>query len=136
MNPWLCRYESEVDCSGKVRLSSYDSKCARREVVGQECPTYVLVIQESVKALSEAPDKSVGVETIRELWASVLRVDTLSGSSNFFELGGDSLAAMNLVSEISRRWGRTVELGVLFENPQLDAFVAAVNGVSRNAALV
>jgi long-chain acyl-CoA synthetase len=84
--------------------------------------------------LSELPHTTIDVETIRELWASVLRVDTLSGSSNFFELGGDSLAAMNLVSEISRRWGRTVELGVLFENPQLDAFVAAVNGVSRNAA--
>ncbi len=85
--------------------------------------------------MPELPHTTIDVEAIRELWASVLRVDTLSVSSNFFELGGDSLAAMNLVGEISRRWGRTVELGVLFENPQLDAFVAAVNGVSRNAAI-
>jgi acyl-CoA synthetase (AMP-forming)/AMP-acid ligase II/thioesterase domain-containing protein len=83
--------------------------------------------------LSEAPDNTINAEAIRELWASVLRIDTLSGSSNFFELGGDSLAAMNLVSEISRRWDRTIELGVLFQNPQLDDFVAAINGVSRVA---
>lgn len=74
------------------------------------------------------------VEDLRELWGLILKVDALPGSSNFFELGGDSLAAMNLVSEISRRWGRTIELGVLFQNPRFDAFVAAVHGVSAIAA--
>ncbi|MFC9787607.1 non-ribosomal peptide synthetase [Rhodococcus sp. NPDC127528] len=45
------------------------------------------------------------VDEIAEIWASVLRVDVsaLDDETDFYELGGDSLAAVEMLSQVSRR---------------------------------
>ncbi|MGY4643750.1 phosphopantetheine-binding protein [Cellulomonas sp. URHB0016] len=42
--------------------------------------------------------------------ARILRVDTVSLSDNFFDLGGDSLAALELADVLSEATGREVDL--------------------------
>ncbi|MFE3289736.1 non-ribosomal peptide synthetase [Rhodococcus sp. NPDC059234] len=48
---------------------------------------------------------SAPVDDIAEIWASVLMVDvsTLDDATDFYELGGDSLAAVEMLSQVSRR---------------------------------
>jgi amino acid adenylation domain-containing protein len=45
---------------------------------------------------------------------------------SFFELGGDSLQALNLIIELERVTGKTLPLGILYEAPTIDALSKAI----------
>ncbi|MEV1025594.1 condensation domain-containing protein [Streptomyces sp. NPDC050264] len=57
-----------------------------------------------------------------ELWQDVLGIEDILPEDSFFELGGHSLLAESLVLEVSRRFGREVDLSVLFSRPRLAEF--------------
>lgn len=58
---------------------------------------------------------------LAKLWSSVLGVDPVGVTDNFFALGGQSLLATQLVSRMSRQLQRTVSVRDLFENPTIRA---------------
>ncbi|MFJ3671370.1 condensation domain-containing protein [Streptomyces sp. NPDC090106] len=62
------------------------------------------------------------------LWEDVLGIDDVRPDDSFFELGGHSLLAESLIIEVSRRFGREVDLSVLFSSPRLAEFTAHVVG--------
>ncbi len=81
------------------------------------------------KALS-APDKSsfelatsyVAPRTreeklIAEIWAEVLRLEKVGIHDNFFDLGGHSLKATQIISRLRASWRMDLPLRVLFEAP-------------------
>ena len=41
-------------------------------------------------------------ELLIELWSEILRVDAIARTDDFFQLGGDSLAAMRMLSRAER----------------------------------
>lgn len=51
------------------------------------------------------------------LWAEVLGLEVVGIDEVFFDLGGDSLAAVSLFAEIERRFGSGLPLATLFEAP-------------------
>ncbi len=51
------------------------------------------------------------------LWCEVLGHEVVGIDESFFDLGGDSLAAVTLFSEMERRFGRTLPLAGIFEAP-------------------
>jgi FkbH-like protein len=53
--------------------------------------------------------------TLAELWAKVLRLETVGVRENFFELGGTSLRAVDLFAQIERRFGKKLPLTTLIE---------------------
>jgi acyl carrier protein len=56
-------------------------------------------------------DKDDEIErTILEIWSSVLQVDSMGANDDFYDLGGDSLAAMLCISRIRAKYG--VELTI------------------------
>jgi len=63
----------------------------------------------------KAPETPVE-EIIAGVWRDVLRVATISVDADFFELGGHSLLAMQVVSAVSRLFGREVSLRSFFEH--------------------
>ncbi|MFJ3497802.1 condensation domain-containing protein [Streptomyces sp. NPDC086091] len=66
--------------------------------------------------------------TMIGLWQDVLGIDDVRPEDSFFELGGHSLLAESLIIEVSRRFGREVDLSVLFGSPRLAEFTAHVVG--------
>ena len=72
----------------------------------------------------------MNIEEVRKIWSALLGIDSVADGGDFFELGGDSLAAMNLICSVKAESGKLVSLGLLFENPKLGDFVAALNGHS------
>ena len=71
-----------------------------------------------------------------EIWGEVLRteVGSISRSGNFFELGGNSLLAMQVMTRVRRVLGAEVELREIFAAPTLAGFtqrVGRVEGVGR-----
>jgi aryl carrier-like protein len=77
-------------------------------------------IQQSSKPVG--PKREVAPEQERQMqkiWSRVLKVDAASiGSDSFFQLGGDSLAAMKLVGEV-RKLGGKLSIADIFRQPAL-----------------
>ncbi|MEM9482203.1 MAG: amino acid adenylation domain-containing protein [Cyanobacteria bacterium P01_F01_bin.116] len=65
---------------------------------------------------------------LADIWADVLSLDakTISRNSNFFDLGGDSLTAMQVVSAVRSGLGREVSVKVFFEAGELASFAACL----------
>ena len=60
------------------------------------------------------------------IWAAVLKrvPETIGVGSNFFDLGGHSLDAVQLIARINQRFGRSLSVGVLFSAPTIAAIAA------------
>lgn len=97
------------------------------------------------------PDDAVDVEleaTVLEIWAGLLDHDGLSVHDNFFDVGGTSLLALQLVRHVAEAVGRPLPATQVFRYPTVRAFTAAlatpreveppraVGGVSRRAARI
>jgi thioesterase domain-containing protein/acyl carrier protein len=65
---------------------------------------------------------SASPETIRDCWSKVLEVENVGSSDNFFDLGGDSILAVELLLELESSLGVHADLSVLFEHPTLTEF--------------
>jgi acyl carrier protein len=68
------------------------------------------------------------VHALAELWCEVLRVDSVAPDDNFFDLGGDSLKAIELVHRASRKFRVTLSPVSVFERPTLGALAALLEG--------
>jgi len=65
-----------------------------------------------------------------DIWASVLGVERIGRSDNFFDLGGHSLLAAQLVGKINRSLGTDLSLRQVFEAPNVrDLALAALQGM-------
>ncbi len=58
---------------------------------------------------------------IAELWQRILGVEQVGVHDNFFDLGGNSLLGLQLVSEINRELGSEIAPVTLFESPTVAA---------------
>ncbi|MBE7700243.1 hypothetical protein H9623_08000 [Oerskovia sp. Sa1BUA8] len=65
---------------------------------------------------------------LAELWSDVLGVGRVGRYDNFFDLGGNSLVAVQLVSRLRSALDMRVSIAVLFENPTLEALATALAG--------
>ncbi|TLD30618.1 hypothetical protein PspLS_01710 [Pyricularia sp. CBS 133598] len=90
-------YSLPMSASGKI-----ERKVLRELASGfsqQQTQTYALRVDAAVDG--PVPDSAVA-EVLMELWADVLQIDlkshVISSEDSFLELGGDSIAAMQLVS--------------------------------------
>jgi pyochelin synthetase len=54
---------------------------------------------------------------VAELWTSVLRVNDVGSTSNLYDLGGDSIAAMRILTAVRKRFSVTIPLDLL---PEVD----------------
>lgn len=54
---------------------------------------------------------------IVDVWESLLGVQPISVTDNFFDVGGHSLLAVRVMSEIAERAGQTIPLAALFQDP-------------------
>jgi acyl carrier protein len=57
--------------------------------------------------------------SLAQLWQHVLRIERIGAKDNFFESGGHSLLAMQLVAGVRERFGVELPLKNLFERPVL-----------------
>ena len=73
----------------------------------------------SAKHGSDGPALTRTESLVADVWRTVLRVNDLDGGSNFFELGGDSLLAAQILSRLGNLTGVPLGVRALFEFPTL-----------------
>jgi amino acid adenylation domain-containing protein len=77
----------------------------------------------------EPPVTPAEIEIAR-VYAEVLRVAAIGRNSHFFDLGGDSLSAMRVVSRLRKTLTATLAVRVIFEEPTVAGLAARVTGVA------
>lgn len=78
---------------------------------------------------SEKPldlDPAVARERIAAIWQDVLRMPDGRQDATFFELQGQSVSAVRIAARIEDDLGIVIDVGILFEDPDLDTFVSKV----------
>ena len=66
-------------------------------------------------------------KVVAKIWEQDLSVTGLEPSSDFFELGGDSLQMLNMLFHVKGMLGVELPPGALFENSSLRAFSVVVD---------
>ncbi|OKH46951.1 non-ribosomal peptide synthetase [Calothrix sp. HK-06] len=61
-----------------------------------------------------------------KIWRQVLRLEQIGINDNFFEMGGDSLLAMQIISRCRQSFDVEVSLNLLFEKPTISSFAEAI----------
>jgi amino acid adenylation domain-containing protein/thioester reductase-like protein len=75
-----------------------------------------------------APPATPSETTLAEVWNRVLGPEEIGRDDDFFALGGNSMLAASMTRLVSQRLGRQIPLLLLFANPTLRGFAAAVDG--------
>ena len=78
--------------------------------------------QSAKRALTETE------ETLIDIWESILHVAPICVTDHFLSSGGDSLAAIQMIARIERAFDVSLPFRVIFENLQLDALAARIDG--------
>jgi phthiocerol/phenolphthiocerol synthesis type-I polyketide synthase E len=73
-------------------------------------------------------------ERVAAVWRELLGIDDLGAEDNFFDLGGNSLLGLRLVSRLKRELGREIAMVKLFEGPTVRAFAALLREDGDSAA--
>jgi acyl carrier protein len=79
----------------------------------------------------DAPDSGLQREIATE-WGRILRLAPVDIHANFFELGGDSLKAMELIAVLQQKYPTDVPmLALFFEEPTVAALARGIGETSR-----
>jgi dihydroaeruginoic acid synthetase len=70
---------------------------------------------------------SKAANAVTELWCAALGVEPEDAGDDFFTLGGDSLAAAQLLARLRDRLGIRVRLAAFFAQPTIDGLSALVD---------
>ncbi|MEV4534072.1 type I polyketide synthase [Asanoa sp. NPDC049518] len=76
---------------------------------------------EPAAATQAGPQAGTVEAELADMWREALGVDTLGPDDEFFELGGDSLSAVQLMRRVRERFGVQMSIGVLFDCPTVRA---------------
>jgi amino acid adenylation domain-containing protein len=79
----------------------------------------------------ESPKTAVE-EKLVQIWAEVLSLDQVGINDNFFDLGGHSLSATQVVSRIREAFDVELSLGTLFEKSTVQKLAATIAEIQRD----
>ncbi|HEY7637993.1 MAG TPA: amino acid adenylation domain-containing protein [Gemmatimonadales bacterium] len=85
------------------------------------------------RADTVAQPRNAAEEALLGIWCEVLRTDQIGVDDNFFDVGGDSLRAGQVLSRIISQFGIELDIRQLFESPSIAAL--AITLQSLGAAL-
>ncbi len=80
---------------------------------------------QSLRGGADTPYSEVQ-RAITLIWEAVLRLDSLSTEDDFFEMGGHSLAASQVISRMRESLQVEVSLGAFFDCPSIAELTALV----------
>src|SRR5262250_2954821 len=80
-------------------------------------------------AASYAPPKNSIEEALVKIWAEVLEIDQVGVHDNFFDLGGDSLAATRIISRVVQAFAAELSVKTFFDSPTVAKMAEVIAAV-------
>ena len=77
-------------------------------------------------AVASRPPADAVEEALLEIWRGILPARVEGVGESFFDLGGDSLRAAELLAAVERRFGRAFSLPALLDHPTIETLAAAI----------
>jgi|GEM_PF-699708 amino acid adenylation domain-containing protein len=68
---------------------------------------------------------------IAEVWKEILNRENISSQDNFFEIGGNSIKAIQTMSRIQKRLGKKTYLNLIFTQPTIKQMAAVILGTDE-----
>jgi Syringomycin synthetase protein SyrB1 len=97
----------------------------------------VSALAEAVKEKIAAQQQGSAIEqTVAEIWKSALGVSAVGGNDDFFDLGGTSLALINVVVEMSKRFALPLDTSIVARGATVNALAEAVKEKIAASTLV
>ena len=78
-----------------------------------------------------APAKTILEEVLAGIWAEVLKLGDVGTDDNFFDLGGHSLSATQVIVRVRAAAGVELSVRALFDNPTVGALARLVERLKR-----
>jgi acyl carrier protein len=73
---------------------------------------------------------------LADIWRDVLTVEDIACSDNFFDLGGNSLSAIQVISRAQRLFGREIPITSIFDAGTLEDFAREIErSIAQDAAV-
>ncbi|MEM1233956.1 MAG: amino acid adenylation domain-containing protein [Pseudomonadota bacterium] len=66
-------------------------------------------------------------EVVARIWRKLLKVSHVSAEDNFFLIGGDSLAAVEMITLLEAERGESISIEMILETPKLSEFAALLD---------
>src|ERR1039458_9639490 len=73
-------------------------------------------------------DLRASEEALSKIWQEVLHLPRVERNANFFEIGGDSLKAMEVIAQVSEVLHVELPLMAFFEDPTVIHLAAVISG--------
>lgn len=108
-------------------------KSVQRRGQKTSSPTQHLYGRPELSSRFAAPRNEIE-QRILEVWQSVLGIEAVGTHDDFWELGGDSLVATQIVSRIKERFRIALPLRILFELPTIEKLAQEVSRLQIEAA--
>ncbi len=101
---------------------------------------------DKIRLLSLVHHDGAGAESTRDptdtearlidIWHDLLHVTAIGPKDNFFDLGGDSLRAVQLVGAIEREFGRQLAVSTVFHAPTIENLAEAIDAEAATSQLL
>ena len=73
-------------------------------------------------------------QLLQEIWKNILELEQMPGvDESFFDLGGNSFSAAQVITELEERTGSTAEVADFYENETIAAFVTLLQEKKEGA---
>ncbi|MTD15353.1 SDR family oxidoreductase [Nakamurella sp. YIM 132087] len=81
------------------------------------------------------PPRTAIQRRVAEIWSAVLGVEPVGLRDNFFDLSGNSLLALQMLTLLGREYGVTVPTVRLFESPTVQGLAEVLDGANATAVV-
>jgi acyl carrier protein len=81
------------------------------------------------------PPGSPTEEVLADIWRDVLRLERVGVHDNFFDLGGDSIVGMRVISRVRRAFEVPIPIGTIFAAPTVAELAEQVESSAIDAIL-
>jgi acyl carrier protein len=107
-----------------------------REVLQVDLPLISFFEEPTVVHLAEvlSGQHSELEDSLSEIWAEVLHVQRVERDANFFEIGGDSLRAMDVIARVSDVLHIDLPLVAFFEEPTIRHLADVLSAIQESTA--
>jgi aryl carrier-like protein len=79
------------------------------------------------------PPRTAVERQMAELWAKLLNAEAIGRTDNFFDLGGHSLVAMQLLSRVRAAFGTEVTMADFFDDPTIAGLASLLEAETARA---